>query len=847
MGWLDDLMAMVSGDDPGPSPLRHRAGGQGVARQDATFVAPRGPRAPTPRRQDTISPRGRSNFQRHAPVVARAIDKIKRSDTGRAYQRRTEDAAEVASRVPVVGGILSSMAQNPAGTVIRGAADVAGDVVQAGVDLARGRFADAGLGVAAAAIPGLSSRALKGGVAKAAGALDEPEKVARAVVYDPSTGTFYQGFNHGAAWDEFYEAHGVDTSRGITPRQERELAGAKQGLVEGFQSNRHRFLTREEAKEIAANAGQGNKNAWPDGGERLHSDRIKGDFAPLEVPGREAPVWGNILKSHTENGGSTFDPRSGRDWAGSDTYAVATPTTKLFDHPPTVEEISAFAAEHADELRRNPNLQIGTWDNSMHAPGTPDYAHGKHEVNLTEIARSREEADALARSRGEVAYTHLDPDYEFPTYNVEYSPEEIAALPEGAHAALAARAAAEVPSAIEAPMLNVGAGEPPVKGLIFNHDVPDMQGTRMADDALLIPQVNGRGNPLEVSDLHHAINESDIVRNEMGELGRNSTGRMGRWYDPAPILDWFRRNQEPGMLTFDQFTNLGATASSRNTVPNELASSSVLARMLLYGETPEEAMQYFRSQGLFGDVQDIFGTKVQSPTLMDSHIGPAKRVIEEGRLLPVNPTGDYWKTPTYAHGRLGGGGLEDPRTTAGMSPPMDAHATRGISYAMSKDEDLMRLLDRIAGSTHMKNVTGPRGGRSRVRVPDRPDFVEMQAALKSGGPLPGFPFKNAAEYVHTGVPFTTLAHDLGEKTAHGAQARAWEGAGNLTGLVSEGGLTYPQLLERSIASTLYRRGMPVNEETGNSLLRGVLKGEDTLWGWGTWNKAPMPQPPGLFD
>jgi hypothetical protein len=158
-----------------------------------------------------------------------------------------------------------------------------------------------------------------------------------------------------------------------------------------------------------------------EGGAKIAAMLRVADPAPPRFRNQDIQDYDEaIAKSHAENDGATFDPRTGADQAGSDTWALATPTQKFADEPFTAEQVRDFRLEYADLLEANPNLRVGSWFDRNNK------IHGRHELNLTETFPTREAAEGAARQRvadggkAEKAIMHLDPDYKFPEYDIEY-------------------------------------------------------------------------------------------------------------------------------------------------------------------------------------------------------------------------------------------------------------------------------------------------------------------------------------------------------------------------------------------------------------------------------------------
>jgi hypothetical protein len=145
---------------------------------------------------------------------------------------------------------------------------------------------------------------------------------------------------------------------------------------------------------------------------------------------------------HAERGGATFDPRTGSDMLGHDKWAVATPTQSLFDEAPTPQQILEFRAKHAEELL-DPKKFIGTWNDSE-----TGFAHGKHELNITELYDDQDTALAIARERGEQSILNLGD----PGLQLDEIPDDVFVAVDDniAHALKRAQLDDEIPARAEA-------------------------------------------------------------------------------------------------------------------------------------------------------------------------------------------------------------------------------------------------------------------------------------------------------------------------------------------------------------------------------------------------------------
>jgi hypothetical protein len=108
-------------------------------------------------------------------------------------------------------------------------------------------------------------------------------------------------------------------------------------------------------------------------------------------------------------GGSTFDPRTGRNLSGARQYAVSPFKMRelTLDRPPTPEDFAQFMDLNGD-LFGFPNVILGSWATS----------DGRHVIDATVLVRSKRQAERIARATGQEGYTFLD-GKDFPTTTIQ--------------------------------------------------------------------------------------------------------------------------------------------------------------------------------------------------------------------------------------------------------------------------------------------------------------------------------------------------------------------------------------------------------------------------------------------
>src|SRR5208282_5493907 len=83
---------------------------------------------------------------------------------------------------------------------------------------------------------------------------------------------------------------------------------------------------------------------------------------PQPLAAEHPEVGAAAVKKHHSHGGSTIDPRDGRDMLGDHKIAVgiAPEHSVVSNKPFTAQQYSAFAGSHRDIFNKHPNTAVGT-------------------------------------------------------------------------------------------------------------------------------------------------------------------------------------------------------------------------------------------------------------------------------------------------------------------------------------------------------------------------------------------------------------------------------------------------------------------------------------------------------
>lgn len=129
-----------------------------------------------------------------------------------------------------------------------------------------------------------------------------------------------------------------------------------------------------------------------------------------EAPQAPAPseMSRQAVMEHAKTGGSTFDPRTGKNLSGSNNTAVgvAPEYSQILDHPPTSAEHEQFTAQVHHITSKHTNSAVG----SHH-----DEETGLHHLDLVGLTPSKVVAVRTAQSMGEKSAYNLATDEKIPT------------------------------------------------------------------------------------------------------------------------------------------------------------------------------------------------------------------------------------------------------------------------------------------------------------------------------------------------------------------------------------------------------------------------------------------------
>lgn len=137
---------------------------------------------------------------------------------------------------------------------------------------------------------------------------------------------------------------------------------------------------------------------------------------PLAGEHPDVPVL--AMQEHARTGGSTVDPRTGANLAGTRHFAVAVApeATAIFDTHPTPQDHANFMAQHRDIFARNANSAVGT----NHDPET-----GIHRIEIVAVTPSKKAALEMAAHLGENSIHNLATSESHPTGAMGVSPSHL--------------------------------------------------------------------------------------------------------------------------------------------------------------------------------------------------------------------------------------------------------------------------------------------------------------------------------------------------------------------------------------------------------------------------------------
>lgn len=142
--------------------------------------------------------------------------------------------------------------------------------------------------------------------------------------------------------------------------------------------------------------------------ERVFARLERGEL-PQGLKAKVGKVDADVVDSHNQFGGSTFDPRTGKNMGDSGKYAVSPHKNRelVLDHSPTEAEIAEFRLVNEDLLSHD-NAYVGTWY---------DKDTDSHFIDVAELYDDEKDAARIAQAYRQKEYALLDGD-EFPATKV---------------------------------------------------------------------------------------------------------------------------------------------------------------------------------------------------------------------------------------------------------------------------------------------------------------------------------------------------------------------------------------------------------------------------------------------
>lgn len=383
---------------------------------------------------------------------------------------------------------------------------------------------------------------------------------------------------------------------------------------------------------------------------------------------------------------------------------------------------------------------------------------------------------------------------------------------------------------------------------VFSRDVPDLQGTVAPDPRLggifeRTPTQQRTGDE-RVRDLVDMITNSSYVQQGLeADAIKGLQKGGGIWYNPATL------SQTMSPEEFLRYSLTGAGSSNQSSVPNELASNSIITYALKRGLTPDEALEAF-SRTVY-DVPArvaketkemampfLSGTTFNAEGLADAgtHYGNVQRALRAGIILPTELTSGAWKLPSYLAHRLGMGGL-DP-LMPGVFPALDTHEkTRQFQLALDPASDVAtgvtELLQRMYPDKDL--IFKPKGTGGVVpRIRGQFD----KKTQKWTKVIPELTTTND-EYRKLGNMYIEGANRLGLPTAGAFQAARWVGGGLETGLKTSPEGDLAQIIEDMLAYSARVRNMRTDPKSLQKYWRRVVEGDDFIVPFHGKGKIPV--------
>ena len=298
--------------------------------------------------------------------------------------------------------------------------------------------------------------------------------------------------------------------------------------------------------------------------------------------------------------------------------------------------------------------------------------------------------------------------------------------------------------------------------------------------------------------LTDALQNPDVLRGVSDSIAAGKASGADKWYHTEPVRQAFisALGGEQGPQEFARFMNTVAATSPRSDVPTNIRNAS-----------------YYYGQGAGGGALPDKLSYPYGHVAQNLHRQNFNTISNGGWDIMQNP-----KPASFSQNLQGN-----------LSPvTVDTHAFRNIGMRTGDP----RFLDTQV-SAMTKGDTGPNSLVSRFGEINRPGIVtykpqqlfnEGRLSMDEAKNIPSFwrAAPRANEYGAAEDLYTKLGAEHGLSPAD-AQAAAWSGGGNMTGLASPPTHTFPELLNERILYTARMRG-----EDPQDTLRDFITGKKPL-------------------
>lgn len=322
--------------------------------------------------------------------------------------------------------------------------------------------------------------------------------------------------------------------------------------------------------------------------------------------------------------------------------------------------------------------------------------------------------------------------------------------------------------------------------------------------------------------LQDALENAAVRRGVAKSIEKGIDLGAAPWYHTQAIKQAFIRELGPesGSRAFRKYMDMVAVTSPRSDVPTNIRNASFYYQHALHGkDLPENLPRPYGhvAQNLHRSNFEMLQGKQPAPLSSD---------------VPPYSNWDYMKNPKPASFSQNLQGNLRPGT-------IDTHAFRNIGMRTNDPRFLETSVSakyKMGSDPGKDTIVGKYGERRGDVVTFRPQQLleKGRLSLEEAKKLPYFwtakPNKN--EYAAAEQFYRKLGEKRGLPTAD-AQAAAWAGGGDLTGLGSPPSHTFPQMLNERILYTAMMRG-----EKPADTLRWFIRGKKPLLKRGGSVRAP---------